>query len=157
MYVFFLEFRTSAHFRAEGISCVDLFGARGGAWLYAFLSGRFVPSFPSEFWCFESSLRRLVTPRYAFQILAPNMLFVFSSCLGLCFSTKCDLFLDSCCCLLIGTHQNRSVTEASEMLQCSWLGAKTWQMCVGCLSPKVSFIASGSLHSFWLPSCIHLN
>lgn len=53
------------------------------------------------------------------------------------------------CCLLSGTHKNRSVTAASEMLQWSWLGAKTWQICVGCLSPKFSFIASGSLQCLW--------
>lgn len=125
----------------------DLFGAWGDRYLYAFLSGHFMPSLSSKFWSlyFQASLRTSDP-----QVWFPNSGFKYAACiqccLWLCFSTH-GIFLSFCCCLLSGTHQNRSVTAASEIQQ-PQLGAKSWRMCVSYLSSTLSFIAGGSFQHF---------
>lgn len=88
----------------------------------------------------------------------PNILFAFSSCLWLGFSTRLVVPGLFYCCLLLGIHYQRSATEASGMPQQPWLGAQMCQLCVGCLSPKLSLTASGSLNaSDFPPAFIQIN
>lgn len=89
----------------------------------------------------------LVTSSYNFQVFFSKCIFAFISCLWLCVST-CLVVLGLFHCLLSGSHHKRNVTAASEMPQQPCLGAKICQSCVSCLSPKLSFTASGSLQCF---------